>query len=227
MEPIDGVEAIPKGRWKLICYLCKQRMGACIQCSRGSCYTAYHPSCAREYGLYLRLGTNSGMASADEGAPGPNVSYCDKHTPSASASARQRDLSEDDPPGTPGPDKYNSKKRKLLSYGERNGSPATPRSSTGGGPLLPLPSARLNRAHNKAIAAPLPAPIVPQYIYNKLWEYAKPLRCRQKPQFVRLVCRYWSLKRESRRGAPLLKRLHLEVRSSPLSFIHLGICANG
>lgn len=33
---------------------------------------------------------------------------------------------------------------------------------------------------------------------------------RKKADFVLMMCRYWSLKREARRGAPLLKRLHLE-----------------
>jgi NuA3 HAT complex component NTO1 len=33
---------------------------------------------------------------------------------------------------------------------------------------------------------------------------------RKKPEFIHMMCKYWSLKREARRGAPLLKRLHLE-----------------
>ena len=41
---------------------------------------------------------------------------------------------------------------------------------------------------------------------------------RKNREFVVGVCRYWSLKRESRRGALLLKRLHLEVWSFCASF---------
>lgn len=40
--------------------------------------------------------------------------------------------------------------------------------------------------------------------------YIGRVNLRHKRDFVLLLCRYWSLKREARRGAPLLKRLHLE-----------------
>jgi NuA3 HAT complex component NTO1 len=64
------------------------------------------------------------------------------------------------------------------------------------------------RAHAKSYR-PGP-PIVPRLIVNKLLDYIAKVNFRKKQQFVERLCRYWSLKREARRGAPLLKRLHLE-----------------
>ncbi len=54
-------------------------------------------------------------------------------------------------------------------------------------------------------------PLVPALIVKHLTEYVKRIIVRKKAPFIERVCRYWSLKREARRGAPLLKRLHLEV----------------
>ena len=65
------------------------------------------------------------------------------------------------------------------------------------------------RAHAKAYR-PGP-PIVPRIVVNSLLEYVTKVAMRKKQPFVERLCRYWSLKREARRGAPLLKRLHLEV----------------
>lgn len=41
-------------------------------------------------------------------------------------------------------------------------------------------------------------------------QYIAKIVVRKKPEFILMMCKYWSLKREARRGAPLLKRLHLE-----------------
>lgn len=51
MEPVEGVKNIQPERWNLLCCVCKQRMGAKIQCT--TCYTAYHPLCARIAGAQL------------------------------------------------------------------------------------------------------------------------------------------------------------------------------
>ena len=53
-------------------------------------------------------------------------------------------------------------------------------------------------------------PLVPKIIVDRIMQYIAKVTLRQKREFVILVCKYWSLKREARRGAPLLKRLHLE-----------------
>ena len=53
-------------------------------------------------------------------------------------------------------------------------------------------------------------PLVPRIVVSRIVQYISRIQLRHKGEFVQLVCRYWSLKREARRGAPLLKRLHLE-----------------
>ena len=37
-----------------MCVLCKERMGACIQCSVKTCKTAYHVTCAFRHNLEMR-----------------------------------------------------------------------------------------------------------------------------------------------------------------------------
>lgn len=42
MEPITNVSQIPSNRWALICCLCKEKTGACIQVSRRSRFARTH-----------------------------------------------------------------------------------------------------------------------------------------------------------------------------------------
>lgn len=73
MEPVEGVENVPKSRWKLVCSLCKERVGACIQCEKPSCFAAFHVTCARQAGLLMSMKLM--------GADGQLKAFCDKHLP--------------------------------------------------------------------------------------------------------------------------------------------------
>ncbi|KAJ1555808.1 nuA3 HAT complex component nto1 [Cladochytrium tenue] len=91
-------------------------------------------------------------------------------------------------PNTPGKGKSAKKQQRLIVSDDDDVSPVTP---------------------TAAYRALLAAPVATRAVFRKVCEAVRgPVR--KKGQLVELVCRYWSLKRESRRGAPLLKRLHLE-----------------
>ncbi|KAL1923953.1 uncharacterized protein VTP21DRAFT_6988 [Calcarisporiella thermophila] len=241
MEPVDNIEKIPKSRWKLKCYICKKRMGACIQCDHKFCFAAYHVMCGRRAKLYMKM-----KAAGSHYDGGILRSYCDRHTPkeykeqvdvSAVVAALQaewsgnrrvftsgeyessegeyrpsseeedeNDVDEDDEDE----DEYSdspvtNKKRPVAKRTPKYKSRKTKKSKQ----PYAIQNNKAARAHQHSYTTNLF--LVPAYICNRLlqMDFMKP-HLQKKPQMLMAVCRYWSLKRESRRGAPLLKRLHLE-----------------
>ncbi|CCK68656.1 Nto1p KNAG_0B02140 [Huiozyma naganishii CBS 8797] len=94
-EPIEGIDRIPLSRWRLNCYLCKQRTGACIQCCNRNCFVAYHVSCARRVGLDMTpLVTGSLAEMALNNGERSLESFCDRHcaSPSSTYKAAIADL---------------------------------------------------------------------------------------------------------------------------------------
>ncbi|XP_074649831.1 protein Jade-3-like [Tubulanus polymorphus] len=74
MEPITKISNIPASRWALVCCICRDRMGACIQCSVKSCKTAFHVTC----GFQNSLEMNTILEEADNDVK--LKAYCPKHT---------------------------------------------------------------------------------------------------------------------------------------------------
>ncbi|KAH8304465.1 bromodomain-containing protein homolog [Drosophila kikkawai] len=81
LEPIDSIETIPPARWRLTCYVCKEKgLGACIQCHRHSCYAAFHVTCAQQAGLYMTMDTIKDGHN-DSSMHVQKFAYCHSHTP--------------------------------------------------------------------------------------------------------------------------------------------------
>ncbi|KAG9480142.1 hypothetical protein GDO78_011911 [Eleutherodactylus coqui] len=73
MEPITKVSHIPSSRWALLCNLCSEKFGACIQCSVKNCRIAFHVTCAFDRGLEMK----TILTEEDEVK---FKSYCPKHS---------------------------------------------------------------------------------------------------------------------------------------------------
>jgi NuA3 HAT complex component NTO1 len=60
---------------------------------------------------------------------------------------------------------------------------------------------------------PSGAPVVPAVVFSTVEASLARFTVRKRKEFVERVCRYWTLKREARRGAALLKRLQLQLET--------------
>lgn len=190
MEPIDSVERIPKARWRLQCYICRNRHGACIQCDNKSCFTAFHVTCGRKAGLLLkteRQRTAHTPPGEEEENEGHLRAWCHKHLPRAIRAKRAREEEfQDAYSQPPSPEPFDRNQAAIVT-------PARKKSA---------------RAYRKSYRMHIS--LVPAYVVNRVNDYIARIPVRKKAQLVVQIAKFWSLKREARRGAPLLKRLHLE-----------------
>lgn len=208
MEPVMDVEKVPKSRWKLHCYICNQKTGACIQCGNKNCYLAFHVSCARKAKLYLKMKSQHGTGSIDASVL---KAYCDKHVPS--------DWRHDqNTPQAIAEAKYLFRKAfKDKTWGDpqRSALEMTNQQLTGHDHEGDTDGANLKRKKEKipknVWRLPSGAPVVPQAVYEKIEAAIVKFNIKQKKNYVAEACKYWTLKREARRGAALLKRLQLQL----------------
>lgn len=213
MEPITDVEKVPRSRWKLNCYICNQRMGACIQCGNKNCYQAFHVTCARRSKLFLKMKSphQQGLDTTALKA------FCDKHVPPEWRRMHDTDNAIAE---TKRWYRHAFKDRKWAenqTAAVELGAPAPPDGGLGGDigvdDTIAVTNKRKRNTQSTKMSWRLPsgAPVVPAVVFNSVDVSLTRFTVRKRKEFVEKICRYWTLKREARRGAALLKRLQLQL----------------
>ncbi|KAI5263386.1 hypothetical protein E4T47_09070 [Aureobasidium subglaciale] len=233
MEPITDVEKVPQSRWRLKCYLCQQNMGACIQCGNKSCYSAFHVTCARRAKLFLR------MKSTHAGGIDASVlkAFCDKHVPQDWRNEHDVQSAVDE---TKRYYRHTMKNRKWADSSSTALviAPAPrPDSTVEHGDELGHADDTIVVAANKRKKAqpqkagwrlPSGAPVVPAVVFGTVDNSLARFSLRKRKEFVTEACKYWTLKREARKGAALLKRLQLSLESfSPMEITRRNFSGMG
>uniref|UniRef100_A0A8C7Z868 Bromodomain and PHD finger containing, 3b n=1 Tax=Oryzias sinensis TaxID=183150 RepID=A0A8C7Z868_9TELE len=206
LEPVEGVGNIPPARWKLTCYLCKQKgRGASIQCHKANCYTAFHVTCAQRAGLFMKIepvretNVNGTTFSVKKTA------FCEAHSP-------------------PGQDAGSDEETEGRVVGSR-GRASRGQSAYTVGPTTPKkgrkPEDDGKSDKKKGRKAEEASPkhtgslqvAIPQIPTNRLNSICKGIFLQRKIHFIQRLYNYWRLKRQSRNGVPLVRRLHSNVHS--------------
>ena len=221
MEPVMDVEKVPKQRWKLTCYICRQKMGACIQCGNKNCFVAFHVTCARRAKLYLKMkSTHGGPASFDASVL---RAFCDKHVPSEwrrnnnveAATAAAIEYYHYSMRGRLWADSQQA--AMAMTAALANEPPVPELIEDGGSTKANHPHNVEKRNRNQAAKViwrlPSGAPVIPAAVYNSVESSLQRFTIRKRKEYAAEACKYWTLKREARRGAALLKRLQLQMET--------------
>ncbi|XP_060087520.1 bromodomain and PHD finger-containing protein 3 isoform X5 [Heteronotia binoei] len=190
LEPIEGIDNIPPARWKLTCYICKQKgMGAAIQCHKVNCYTAFHVTCAQKAGLFMKIEPMRETSLNGTTFTVRKTAYCEVHSP----------------PGT-------VKKGRTATVREGEEEIAK-NEKEDEGTLKNKSKVKLKQKVKKEICASAPLLMVTQIPSYRLNKICSGLSFQRKNQFMQRLHNYWLLKRQSRNGVPLIRRLHSHLQS--------------
>ncbi|XP_041084033.1 bromodomain and PHD finger-containing protein 3-like [Polyodon spathula] len=200
LEPVEGVENIPPARWKLTCYICKQKgVGASIQCHKANCYTAFHVTCAQRAGLFMKIEPVRETSVHGTTFSVKKTAFCKAHSPpgtarkkgAASNSEGEEEEEEEDEDETRA---HAHHKRTLKKV------------------------SKLKRKIKKSMEvaarrSAMPMVMVPQIPSHRLNKICTGVSVQRKNQFMQRLHNYWLLKRQSRNGVPLIRRLHSHLQS--------------
>ncbi|XP_068611161.1 bromodomain-containing protein 1 [Brachionichthys hirsutus] len=198
IEPIDGVGHIPPARWKLTCYLCKEKgVGACIQCHKANCYTAFHVSCGQKAGLFMKMEPIKEVKESGELTFSvKKTAYCGAHTPNGCVRRPLAIYDEAKP------------KNGFCRRADRGRGTGKGRSKGKKRAKRKKPESDPERESQDA-----PPAAVPTFPAHRLQTILNQVSVQKKKAFVELVLNYWTLKRQSRNGLPLIRRLQTSLQS--------------
>ncbi|KAL3419377.1 Mst2 complex subunit nto1 [Phlyctema vagabunda] len=228
LEPIQDVEKIPKTRWKLKCYICEQQMGACIQCSNKTCYQSFHVSCARKARLFLKMKNQHGTLAIVDGSFSPKA-FCHNHCPDdyakenrvSEAIVEARRFYKKEMRGQVWAQNLHHAEEKAAQLNEASRRKAMTQHQPNESQILGLPvsqpsaeGAEKGLQSSKIVwRLASGAPVIPQKLCDNIVHFMQRFNIQKRKVFVEDLCKYWTLKREAKRGAPLLKRLQSQNES--------------
>uniref|UniRef100_A0A3Q3IZE0 Bromodomain and PHD finger containing, 3b n=1 Tax=Monopterus albus TaxID=43700 RepID=A0A3Q3IZE0_MONAL len=212
LEPIEGVGNIPPARWKLTCYLCKQKScGASIQCHKANCYTAFHVTCAQRAGLFMKIdpvretNVNGTMFSVKKTA------FCEAHSPQG-----QETVSDEESEGRVVGSRGRASRGRSAYTGPTTPKKGTTAPKKGRNSDVDAKMDKKKGKKNTDSAAQhtaSPQVTIPQIPTSRLNIICKGILFQKKSQFMQRLHSYWLLKRYSRNGVPLVRRLHSNIQS--------------
>ncbi|XP_035806974.2 bromodomain and PHD finger-containing protein 3 isoform X2 [Amphiprion ocellaris] len=206
LEPVEGVDNIPTARWKLTCYLCKQKgRGASIQCHKANCYTAFHVTCAQRAGLFMKIDPVRETNINGTTFSVKKTAFCEAHSPPG-----QESVSDEENEGRVVGSRGRAS-RGRSAYTEVPTTPKKGRKSDDDAKTEKKKGKKKSESTARHTASPQVT--VPQIPTSRLNIICKGIVFQRKNQFMQRLHSYWLLKRQSRNGVPLVRRLHSNIQS--------------